>query len=212
MGRQRKKQGGETLKASRNFYFVKCVFLCLQRKRRLHDVDRLVTCGTPYCSLGGDHGARRATPNPRDQLWAPTLQLSTKPRLPQLHLTGKTSSPSSPSFPSSDTKVYKCVCFFHDGLQSSCSPNVRDGLMSAKCSWGHAGDEGPKQTEGTQPSADPGRSAQRRFRSSAFPSSLSWDSDSEKETLDGNTWLNIYWKPVAHISRVPITTCSNELS
>uniref|UniRef100_UPI0037E78CED protein Wiz n=1 Tax=Semicossyphus pulcher TaxID=241346 RepID=UPI0037E78CED len=52
--------------------------------------------------------------------------------------------------------------------------------MSAKCSWAPAGDEGPRQTEGT----DPGRSAQRRFRSSAFPSSLSWDSDSEKETLD----------------------------
>lgn len=62
--------------------------------------------------------------------------------------------------------------------------------MSAKCSWGHAGDEGPGRTEGGQPSADPGRSAQRRFRSSAFPSSLSWDSDSEKETLDGNTWLD----------------------
>ncbi|GAA6215463.1 protein Wiz-like isoform X1 [Lates japonicus] len=69
-------------------------------------------------------------------------------------------------------------------LQSSCSPNGRDGLMSAKCSWGHAGDEDSVQTEGTQPSADPGKSAQRRFRSSAFPSSLSWDSDSEKETLD----------------------------
>uniref|UniRef100_A0A3B4U0J8 WIZ zinc finger b n=1 Tax=Seriola dumerili TaxID=41447 RepID=A0A3B4U0J8_SERDU len=69
-------------------------------------------------------------------------------------------------------------------LQSSCSPNVRDGLMSAKCSWGHTGDEGSSQTEGTQPSADPGKNAQRRFRSSAFPSSLSWDSDSEKETLD----------------------------
>lgn len=54
--------------------------------------------------------------------------------------------------------------------------------MSARCSWGHAGDEGSKQTEG----ADPGRSTQRRFRSSAFPSSLSWDSDSEKEALDGN--------------------------
>ncbi|KAM9346173.1 protein Wiz [Symphorus nematophorus] len=74
--------------------------------------------------------------------------------------------------------------FLNCTLQSSCSPNVRDSPMSAKCSWGHAGDEGPKQTEGTQPSAEPGRSAQRRFRSSAFPSSLSWDSDSEKETLD----------------------------
>ncbi|XP_051243251.1 protein Wiz isoform X2 [Dicentrarchus labrax] len=74
--------------------------------------------------------------------------------------------------------------FLNCTLQSSCSPDVRDGLMSAKCSWGHAGDEGPKQSEGTQPSVDRGRSAQRRFRSSAFPSSLSWDSDSEKETLD----------------------------
>lgn len=70
--------------------------------------------------------------------------------------------------------------------------------MSAKGSWGHAGDEGSKQTEGAQPSAEPERSAQRRFRSSAFPSSLSWDSDSEKETLDGNIRLHIYWKPAAH--------------
>ncbi len=74
--------------------------------------------------------------------------------------------------------------------------------MSAKCSWGRAADVGPQQTESTQPSVDPGRSAQRRFRSSAFPSSLSWDSDSEKETLDGNTWLHICRKPVAHSSRV----------
>ncbi|XP_026203951.1 protein Wiz-like isoform X2 [Anabas testudineus] len=64
--------------------------------------------------------------------------------------------------------------------QSSCSPSARDGLMSARCSWGHAGDEGPEQTEGS----DLETSAQRRFRSSAFPSSLSWDSDSEKEALD----------------------------
>ncbi|TDH02526.1 hypothetical protein EPR50_G00153480 [Perca flavescens] len=56
--------------------------------------------------------------------------------------------------------------------------------MSAKRSWGHARDEGPEQSEGPRPGAEPGRSAQRRARSSAFPSSLSWDSDSEKETLD----------------------------
>ncbi|KAM9844170.1 protein Wiz [Aulostomus maculatus] len=74
--------------------------------------------------------------------------------------------------------------FLNCTLQSSCSSNVRDGAMSAKCSWSRAGGEGPEQTEGPQPSADLGRSAQRRFRSSAFPSSLSWDSDSEKETLD----------------------------
>ena len=61
--------------------------------------------------------------------------------------------------------------------------------MTAECSWGHAGHDGSMQTEGSQPSADPGKSAQKRLRSSAFPSSLSWDSDSEKETLDGNTWF-----------------------
>ncbi|KAK2833900.1 hypothetical protein Q5P01_017789 [Channa striata] len=62
--------------------------------------------------------------------------------------------------------------------QSSSSPSVSDGLMSARCSWGHGADEA--HAEGS----DPGGSAHRRFRSSAFPSSLSWDSDSEKETLD----------------------------
>ncbi|KAM3864383.1 protein Wiz [Diretmus argenteus] len=41
--------------------------------------------------------------------------------------------------------------------------------------------EGPGRSELT---GGPGRSAQRRFRPSAFPSSLTWDSDSEKETLD----------------------------
>lgn len=68
--------------------------------------------------------------------------------------------------------------------------------MSAKCSWGLAGEEDTKQCEGPESGADLGRSAQRRFKSSAFPSSLSWDSDSERETLDGN-------KLVARISRQP---------
>jgi len=58
--------------------------------------------------------------------------------------------------------------------------------MSAKRPRVQAGDEGARL------SGDPGRSAQRRCRSSAFPSSLSWDSDSERETLDGNTRLNTY--------------------
>lgn len=87
-----------------------------------------------------------------------------------------------PSFNSAQNSVTSA--FLNCTLQSSCSPEVQDGLMSAKCSWGHPVDEGPEQTEGAQPSLDPGRSAQRRFRSSAFPSSLSWDSDSERETLD----------------------------
>ncbi|XP_061557049.1 protein Wiz isoform X4 [Phycodurus eques] len=68
--------------------------------------------------------------------------------------------------------------------QSSRSSDVSDVLTSAKGSQCHDGDEGPEQTEGSEHSEDPARSAQRRFKSSAFPSSLSWDSDSEKETLD----------------------------
>lgn len=48
------------------------------------------------------------------------------------------------------------------------------------------------QAEGAQLKAEAERSALNSFRSSAFPSSLSWDSDSEKETLDGNTLLSIY--------------------
>ncbi|XP_072225726.1 protein Wiz [Leuresthes tenuis] len=75
-------------------------------------------------------------------------------------------------------------------LESPCSPNLGDGLMSAKCAWDLAGEEGPEQSEGPQHSTEPGRSAQRRFKSSAFPSSLSWDSDSEKETLDEEELLN----------------------
>ncbi|XP_042076206.1 protein Wiz isoform X2 [Haplochromis burtoni] len=74
--------------------------------------------------------------------------------------------------------------FLNSTLESSCSPNLRDGLISAKCLWGLTGEERSKQSEGPQSSANQGRSAQRRFKSSAFPSSLSWDSDSEKETLD----------------------------
>ncbi|XP_032392310.1 protein Wiz [Etheostoma spectabile] len=54
-------------------------------------------------------------------------------------------------------------------------PQQREGPQQKK---------GPRQKEGPWPGAEPGRSAQRRTRSSAFPSSLSWDSDSEKETLD----------------------------
>ncbi|XP_029945386.1 protein Wiz [Salarias fasciatus] len=68
--------------------------------------------------------------------------------------------------------------FLNCTLESSCSPSLKRGLMSSKCPWGHSGDGGPG------PVPDPGRSAQRSVKSSAFPSSLSWDSDSERETLD----------------------------
>nr|XP_057906461.1 protein Wiz isoform X2 [Doryrhamphus excisus] len=74
--------------------------------------------------------------------------------------------------------------FLNSTLQSSCSSNVSDILTPAKGSPGHDGDQDPEQTEGSQHGTEPEGSAQRRFRSSAFPSSLSWDSDSEKETQD----------------------------
>ncbi|KAM9745631.1 protein Wiz isoform 1-T1 [Menidia menidia] len=74
-------------------------------------------------------------------------------------------------------------------LESPCPPR-HDDLMSAKCTWDQSGEEGSRQSEGPQTEAEPGRSAQRRFKSSAFPSSLTWDSDSEKETLDEEELLN----------------------
>ncbi|CAJ1075662.1 protein Wiz isoform X2 [Xyrichtys novacula] len=93
---------------------------------------------------------------------------------------GRPLTPGTSYGPPSFDSAQNPDTFLSCTLQSSCSRDVSDGLMSPKCSWTPAEDVGPKQTEGT----DPGRSAQRRFRSSAFPSSLSWDSDSEKETLD----------------------------
>uniref|UniRef100_A0A8C6TQ21 Si:ch211-194b1.1 n=1 Tax=Neogobius melanostomus TaxID=47308 RepID=A0A8C6TQ21_9GOBI len=62
-------------------------------------------------------------------------------------------------------------------LQLSCSPITQDGPTSAIC----------EQTE----EPEPGGGAQRRVRSSAFPSSLSWDSDSEKETLDEEELIHL---------------------
>ncbi|XP_077590057.1 protein Wiz isoform X1 [Stigmatopora nigra] len=86
---------------------------------------------------------------------------------------------ASPSLNSAQNHVLNCTV-----QQSSCSSDLSDVLTSAKDSQGPDYHEGPNQTEVCEQSADPARSAQRRFRSSAFPSSLNWDSDSEKETLD----------------------------
>uniref|UniRef100_A0A3B5B1Z9 Protein Wiz-like n=1 Tax=Stegastes partitus TaxID=144197 RepID=A0A3B5B1Z9_9TELE len=86
-----------------------------------------------------------------------------------------------PAFNSAQNPV--SPTFLNCTLESSCSPNLRDGLMPGKRPWGPAGvDESSEPTEG--PQLESGRSAQRKFKSSAFPSSLSWDSDSEKETID----------------------------
>ncbi|XP_056143665.1 protein Wiz [Lampris incognitus] len=73
----------------------------------------------------------------------------------------------------------------HDFYQQApCSPKVKEGLMAGKSQWSGAEDGSCEQTGEPLPRADAGRSAPRRFRPSAFPSSLTWDSDSEKETLD----------------------------
>uniref|UniRef100_A0A3B3XG04 C2H2-type domain-containing protein n=1 Tax=Poecilia mexicana TaxID=48701 RepID=A0A3B3XG04_9TELE len=69
--------------------------------------------------------------------------------------------------------------FLSCSLESSCSPNLSDGLMTADCAWELDGEDDPERA-----AADPQMDAQRRFKSSAFPSSLNWDSDSEKEALD----------------------------
>ncbi|KAL0993024.1 hypothetical protein UPYG_G00102310 [Umbra pygmaea] len=61
---------------------------------------------------------------------------------------------------------------------------VSDKLTFSGSLWSRSGD-GAFETPGAPLSwEEPGRSAQRSFRPSAFPSSLTWDSDSEKETLD----------------------------
>ncbi|XP_034047137.1 protein Wiz isoform X2 [Thalassophryne amazonica] len=127
-----------------------------QTRRRLHNVGGLVTEGL------------------HTVLWG-----IMEPEGPP-HTPGTSYGPRTPnSAQNSDASI-----FLNCTSEPSCSPNVRDDLMSAKCSLGHNGDETSEQTESIQPSADPGRSAQRKYKSSAFSSSLSWDSDSEKEILD----------------------------
>ncbi|XP_061086485.1 protein Wiz-like [Conger conger] len=80
---------------------------------------------------------------------------------------------SSPQNPESPTHL-------HSTLQSSCSPAVRGEHTDSGGPWDGNG-------EGTGDSSSrtgSGGTAQRSPRPSAFPSSLAWDSDSEKETLD----------------------------
>ncbi|KAG5853848.1 hypothetical protein ANANG_G00030940 [Anguilla anguilla] len=80
---------------------------------------------------------------------------------------------SSPQNPESPTHL-------HSTLQSSCSPVARGEHADSWGPWDGIG-------EGTGDSSSrtgSGGTAQRSPRPSAFPSSLAWDSDSEKETLD----------------------------
>ncbi|KAG7491604.1 hypothetical protein MATL_G00005420 [Megalops atlanticus] len=80
---------------------------------------------------------------------------------------------SSPQNPVSPT--------LHDStLQTSCSPLVRGEHTDTGGPW-----EGNGEGRGDSSSrTGTGGTAQRSPRPSAFPSSLAWDSDSEKETLD----------------------------
>lgn len=80
--------------------------------------------------------------------------------------------------------IIKCDSLCH----SQPSYSVSDGLMSAKDS-GNTEDESFKQVQASQSNTGPDRRVHRRYSSSAFASSLSWDSDSEKEALDGNRRL-----------------------
>ncbi|KAG9345904.1 hypothetical protein JZ751_007718 [Albula glossodonta] len=80
---------------------------------------------------------------------------------------------SSPQNPESPT--------LHDStLQSSCSPAVRGERTDSGGPRDGNGERGGDSSVRT----GTGGTAQRSPRPSAFPSSLAWDSDSEKETLD----------------------------
>nr|XP_054594586.1 protein Wiz isoform X3 [Nothobranchius furzeri] len=74
--------------------------------------------------------------------------------------------------------------FLNCSIGSLCSPNSGDNPVSAKWIWDVPGEEGLDQSEGSQPTTELPRGTQRKFKFSTFPTSLSWDSDSEKETLD----------------------------
>ncbi|XP_034151047.1 protein Wiz [Esox lucius] len=80
-----------------------------------------------------------------------------------------------PSFSTQDTTTNT---FLNSTLQ------VSDKLTLSGNLWSRGGDGDFERSEGPLSWVEPGRSAQRSVRPSAFPSSLTWDSDSEKETLD----------------------------
>ena len=63
---------------------------------------------------------------------------------------------------------------------------VSDELIFSGSPWSSGGNGDFERTGGPLSQVESGRSAQRSIRPSAFPSSLTWDSDSEKETLDGS--------------------------
>ncbi|KAM9472961.1 uncharacterized protein ACWYII_008075 isoform 4-T4 [Salvelinus alpinus] len=80
-----------------------------------------------------------------------------------------------PSFSAQDTVTHN---FLNHTLQ------VSDELIFSGSPWSSGGNGDFERTGGPLSQVESGRSAQRSIRPSAFPSSLTWDSDSEKETLD----------------------------
>ncbi|XP_064844023.1 protein Wiz-like isoform X2 [Oncorhynchus masou masou] len=80
-----------------------------------------------------------------------------------------------PSFSAQDTVTHN---FINQTLQ------VSDELIFSGSPWSSGGNGDFERTGGPLSQVESGRSAQRSIRPSAFPSSLTWDSDSEKETLD----------------------------
>ncbi|XP_048100963.1 protein Wiz [Alosa alosa] len=69
-------------------------------------------------------------------------------------------------------------------LQDPCSSDEKEEFSCGVHLLNKNGDRDSEGTQGLLAKAGSGRSAQRRSKSSAFPSSLTWDSDSEKETQD----------------------------
>ncbi|XP_042183520.1 protein Wiz isoform X3 [Oncorhynchus tshawytscha] len=80
-----------------------------------------------------------------------------------------------PSFSAQDTVTHNLL---NQTLQ------VSDELIFSGSPWSSGGNGDFERTGGPLSQVESGRSAQRSVRPSAFPSSLTWDSDSEKETLD----------------------------
>ncbi|XP_067087334.1 protein Wiz-like [Osmerus mordax] len=101
-------------------------------------------------------------------------------------------SPPGPSLGALPSPPAQNPSSLHLTSQQSCSLPGLDRVPSRGL-WcgapegageGVCGRAGQGGGEGGGEGLDVGRRAQRSFRSSAFPSSLTWDSDSEKETLD----------------------------
>lgn len=82
----------------------------------------------------------------------------------------------------------------HGTTQGSSSSDEKEEFPCGVHLLNKNGDRDLEGTQGTQglllSTVGSGRNAQRSSKSSAFPSSLTWDSDSEKETQDGRLLLH----------------------